>query len=91
MKLAAFGLAVAGLITGIVAAIYWWTSAQVSVEPPYCPGGIPTDPETENVGWLINVLAAWQKASPPNRKAAVWAGVSAILNGASAVFGNWPF
>jgi hypothetical protein len=60
MKMAALVFAVAGLVTAIIAALYWWASERLSAETP---GGIPPVPEAENESWLGSALEAWRKAS----------------------------
>ena len=91
MKYLAFGLAFAGLITGLWAAFIWAKAARVEVAAPYGPGQIPPGPDVENIGWTIGLLQAVVDGSQLNFRAARWTAISVALNGLAAVTGTWPF
>lgn len=79
--------AIAGLLTGIIAALIWSDSARVEIPAPYEPGGIPPGPEVENVGWTVGIMQAYSEASRLSKKAAIWTALSVVLNGIAAVLG----
>ncbi len=96
--MAVFLLAVAAMICGIVASIYWYRSAG----EPWLRNSqhhiFDHDfdmPETSHrmaitMLW-VEVKSALDKAAKLNRTAALWTAASVVLSSLSGVCGAWPF
>jgi hypothetical protein len=69
-RLLAFFLALAGLITGIIAAATWAKAAKVAVAAPYGLGSIPPAPDVEIQGWTIGMLGPFSENARLNFRAA---------------------
>jgi hypothetical protein len=90
-------IAAAALVTGIVAAVYWWRSASIeqSLNPKLPVGDVTEDPKVL-LDYLHHIYEHFFKlqdtlryASRLNRNAALWSGISVFLSGLSAAVGNW--
>ena len=90
-------IAAAALVTGIVAAAYWWRSASIdqSLDPKVPPGDATKDPNVL-LEYLNHIYIHFFKlqdtskdVSRLNRNAALWTGISVFLSGLSAAVGNW--
>jgi hypothetical protein len=106
MKYAPLVFALAGLLTGLIAAFHWWGASKVKVRDPNLPGGSREDQrkEKENrkkfeqatgirgdvAAWFITIEVAYKMSSDWNRKAALWTALSVLMNALSAILGAWP-
>jgi Flp pilus assembly protein CpaB len=84
-------LALATLVAGVVAAVYWWRSscqdAILSTEPD---ASISDSPEQYILTAVVNlntVQAALAEAGSLNRTAAAWSGIAALLGAITTVVG----
>jgi hypothetical protein len=82
-------LVFAGLGTGITAAVYWYWSSKVSIDPgwgyPGRPGPAePGDPEAQQIAWTGATINAFSRL---NRKASLWTAASVAINSIAAVIG----
>lgn len=89
MKLAGITLAFGALVTGLVAAWYWYQSSRIQVEPIWPEGGLgPVEPGERmdaEAGWIGGTLAANSKSAELNAKAAIWTACSVLLAGLSSI------
>jgi hypothetical protein len=78
MRLAAFILAALSLITGLVAAWYWYKSSLVRVEPriDHRTGGAMPGPVRR---WLGGTIASVENSAALNKKASLWTAATVIL------------
>jgi hypothetical protein len=81
-------LAIAALITGLLAAWKWYTASWVQPKPNWRTE--PVEPVLSNMGWTGATLEAFEKAGQLNAKAALWTAVSVVLSALSALAGAWP-
>jgi hypothetical protein len=83
LKFASIAMAVLALITGIVAARYWYRSSKVDIEPIWPTGaGGPVEPgehEDSQDGWIGGALTAFSESARLNAKAAVWTAASVVF------------
>jgi len=84
MKFISGSLAVAGAITGLLAAWYWYRSSSVQIEPP----GVSGDPQITDTGWLVGTMGAIADAGALNATAARWTAASVVLCAVSTLVGN---
>ncbi len=85
-------LAIAALVTGLVAAWRWYGSSQVKIDPgwrlPGEGGGIePTDEAGKAMSWAVATIQALNEGANLNRKAAIWTAISVACAAGSAVAG----
>jgi len=85
MKTVSLVFAFAALVTGLVAAWYWYLSSIVPVEPAWRVE--PGDAEASQAGWIAAALKAMASAADLNKKAARWTAASAVCAAASSVCG----
>jgi hypothetical protein len=79
-KIAAVALAIAGLISALIAAWYWWKASRVTLPTPSdtFSFGEPTFP-------LMATLHALIESSRLNKTAALWTGGAAILSAIASI------
>ena len=92
--------AIAGALTGLKGAYYWYVSSTVSSErwggneplPPFPDGHQPQEmlnrTTAVNTLWLAGMFEAAQKTARLNKKAALWTAVAVVLGGASSLFSS---
>jgi hypothetical protein len=89
MKCAGIVLACGALITGLIAAWYWYQSSRVEIVPvwPKGPEGLFEPVETEDAqgGWIAGTLMAYSKSGELNSKAALWTAGSVLLAALSSI------
>jgi hypothetical protein len=86
---------VIALVTGLIAAYWWYQSAQIVPVPSWAVsgggetgvfGGVePGDSQLSDSGWIASLLVAAQKSADLNKRAALWT-ASSVLAGAIANF-----
>lgn len=86
---------VIALVTGLIAAYWWYQSAQIVPVPSWAVSGPgeagvfsgvePGDSQLSDSGWIAGLLAAAQKSADLNKRAALWTAFS-VLAGAIANF-----
>lgn len=83
MRLASLIMAFFALGTGIVAALYWYRSSNVQIEPiwPIGTDGLvePGEREESQDGWIGGALVAFSASAALNAKAAIWTAVSVVF------------
>jgi len=89
MKFAGIATAVAALISGLIAAWYWYRSSKVQIEPMWPQGSMglvePGDAEASQGGWIGGTLMAFSVSADLNSKAALWTAVSVVLAAISSI------
>ena len=89
MKVTGIGLAILACITGVVAAIYWYQSSKVPVDPMWPQGAVglvePGVREESQDGWIAGMLQASARAAELNAKAALWTAGSVLLGAAASI------
>lgn len=90
MKLAGIGLAVAALVSGIVAAGYWYRSSKLQITPAWGLGSMgelfqPLEQDDAQQGWIVGMLEASSASADRNAKAAIWTAVSVVLGAISSI------
>lgn len=105
MKCISITFAIAAVVTGLVAAVYWYKSGTVPINQNQGPDwglpgtGVrtePVDPDLKaldlSVASIDGILAtnkAMREAARLNKIAARWTAVSVSCSGLSAIFGAW--
>jgi hypothetical protein len=89
MKAIGVGLAIFACVTGVVAAIYWYRSSKVPVNPMWPEGAFgPVEPG-EHVasqdGWIAGMMESNARAAELNSKAAMWTAGSVLLAAAASI------
>ncbi len=94
MKAQGIGLAILACITGVIAAIYWYLSSRVPIDPiwPQGASGLvePGEREDSQEGWIAGLLEASTRAAELNAKAALWTAGSVLLAAASSIVSILP-
>jgi hypothetical protein len=89
MKLATISVALAALVTGIIAAVYWYRSSRVQIVPDWPEGAFglvePGETRASDAGWTSGTLAAFSKSADLNAKAALWTAASVVLAALSSI------
>lgn len=78
-------LNVAGAVTGMLAARYWYQSCKVPIQPSWSTE--PGDSQVSQMGWMTGIMNASTKAAKLNAIAAGWTAVSVVLFVASTLVG----
>jgi hypothetical protein len=94
MKALEIGLAVLACITGGIAAIYWYLSSKVPIDPIWPQGAFglmePGEREDSQEGWIAGMLQSSARAAGLNAKAALWTAGSVLLAAASSIVSALP-
>lgn len=89
MKATGVGLAIFACITGVIAAIYWYRSSRVPIDPiwPDGPLGLvePGEHEASQDGWIAGMMQANMRAAELNARAALWTAGSVLLAAAASI------
>lgn len=89
VKTLEIGLTILAGITGIKAAIYWFCSCAVPIEPTWPEGAFgrvePGEHEESQNGWIAGVMQSNALAARLNAKAAFWTGISVLLTTAASI------
>jgi hypothetical protein len=92
MRCFSIAVGVIALVAGLIAAYWWYRSAQIVAVPSWAVGepgvfsGVePGDSQLSDSGWIAGLLVASQKSADLNRRAALWT-ASSVLAGAIANF-----
>lgn len=89
MKMLGIGLAILAGITGIVAAIYWFRSSKVPVNPMWPEGAFgPVEPgehDASQDGWIAGMMESNARAAELNAKAALWTAGSVLSAAAASI------
>src|SRR3954452_12351193 len=88
MNLPSIFLAVLAFLTGLVAAMFWYRSAniQIDLEAAYRTG----DEGLARMFETASIIQAFGEAADLNRKAARWTAVSVLLSAAASLLGSLP-
>lgn len=78
-------LALAGALTGLLAAKYWLESSKVPIQPSWRTE--PGDAQLSKMGWMTGMMNAFTEVAKLNAIAALLTAVSVLLCAASAIFG----
>jgi hypothetical protein len=86
VRLALLILASGALITGLIAASYWYRSTKVPLKSttPDAKGF-----DTAAFGLAAGAYEAYQAVAALNKKAALWTAAAAVFGAASALLGAW--
>lgn len=89
MKAIGVGLAIFACITGVIAAIYWYRSSRVPIDPIWPEGAFglvePGEHEASQDGWIAGMMRSNALAAELNAKAALWTAGSVLLAAAASV------
>jgi hypothetical protein len=91
MKFASLSFAILALVTGLIAAYYWYQASKVEVVPLWQELGTIEPLGGGDTHWIVGMLKAAQKSGALNKLAALWTAASVALSAFSAVIGAWPF
>lgn len=90
MKTVGIGLAILAGITGVIAAIYWYRSSRVPIDPIWPDGPVelmePGEHEASQDGWIAGMMQASTRAAELNASAALWTAGSVLLAAAASIF-----
>ena len=87
MKTLALLFAFLGLITGLIAAWYWYRSSKVAIVPKRWIEGGRNVPSV--VEWVPEAADAWEEVSRLNKWASRLTAVTAVLGALSTFLGAW--
>jgi hypothetical protein len=91
MKLMSFSFALLALVTGLIAAYYWYKASKVEIVPLWQKLHIMEPIGGGDSHWIVGILEAVGESCSLNKIAAVWTASSVFLSAVSAVIGSWPF
>jgi len=80
-------LALAGAVTGLIAARYWFKSSKEPIQPPWPIE--PADAQLSQMGWMAGMMEASTRVAKLNAIAACWTAVSVVFWAASTLLGSW--
>ena len=86
MKAIVLFFAIAALVTGLIAARYWYQSSKVKIK--HTEADAKTF-EMATFGWTVGAQEYIEKAAALNAKAAGWTAVSVSLSAVSTILGTW--
>ena len=77
------------LVTGLVAARYWYLSSQVPVVPAWAAhGGIePGNNEHSQSGWIVALMESARESGRLNKIASLWTAAAVVLGAATSIVG----
>lgn len=78
-------LNVAGAVTGMLAARYWYKSCKVPIQPSWSTE--PGDSQDSQMGWMAGMMNASTEVAKLNKTAALLTAVSVALTVASTLVG----
>jgi hypothetical protein len=87
MKIASMALAIGSLVTGLVAAWYWYKSSIVKVVPK-ADGRFGGGMATATAPWLSGAMVAFAEGARLNKNAALWTAASVVLAALSSITGT---
>ena len=85
MKCVSLFFAIFALISGLIAAWYWYRSSIVHIEPSWSME--PVIDDLKHSGWITAIMKSASDAAYLNKRAAQWTALSVVLGGASSVVG----
>ncbi|MGC2222028.1 MAG: hypothetical protein WA624_06505 [Methylocella sp.] len=95
MHFFSIAVGVVALVTGLIAAYWWYQSAQIVPVPSWAAGepgvfsGVePGDSQLSDSGWIAALLVAAQKSADLNRRAALWTAFSVLAGAIAGFAGN---
>jgi hypothetical protein len=89
MKCVSIALAVGALVSGLIAAFYWYKSSNVDIDPGWTvEHPEPVVPELKQMGWNSAMMNAITTSATLNKTAALWTALSVALGGASTIVGS---
>jgi hypothetical protein len=89
MRLVSLGLGFSALVSGLIAAFYWYQSSTVQPDPGWTiENPEPVVPELKQIAWHSAILAAGAKSFDLNKTAALWTALSVALGGAVSIIGS---
>jgi hypothetical protein len=88
MRCVSIGLAVCGLVSGLVAAFYWYQSSIVKVDPGWTENPEPVVPDLRQMAWNSAVLTAITKSADLNKTASLRTALTVALGGAASIIGS---
>jgi hypothetical protein len=87
LKALSIALAIAALVTGLIAAWKWRAASKIHPKPSW--RFEPVEPTLKHMGWDAATLEAFQKAGELNAAAALWTAASVALGAASSIAGSF--
>jgi hypothetical protein len=87
MKTISIVLATVALVTGLIAAQYWYRSSKVAIDPGWSGPTEPVLPELQQMGWTVAILKAARDVGDLNKTASLWTATSVAFGAASAIIG----
>jgi hypothetical protein len=89
MKCVSISLAVCALVSGLVAAFYWYQSSIVKADPGWTRDNQePVVQELKQMAWNSAILAASTTSADLNKTAALWTALSVALGGVANIVGS---
>jgi hypothetical protein len=90
-RLALIGLALATLVTAVLAAIYWFRSAVLRSECYQEPVASISDAREQHIQaslvHLFSIQTRLNESARLNKWAAIWTGISALLGAITSIYG----
>jgi hypothetical protein len=92
MRAVDVALAIAALITGLIAAWHWYKASRILVDPGWTQPGEPgpsepAAPHQQQRGWTSATIDAFHEAAALNKTASFWTAGSVAFGAASAIVG----
>ena len=89
MKCASIALAVCAVVTGLIAAYYWYQSSKVQIDPGWtAEHPEPVVVELRQMDLNVAIYKWAETAASLNKAAALWTALSVALAGASSIVGS---
>lgn len=89
MKMLALGLTILAGISGTIAAIYWFRSSKVPIDPIWPQGAFgsvePGEHAASQDGWIAGMLQSNIRVAELNAKAALWTAGAVLLTSAASI------
>jgi hypothetical protein len=80
-------LAIIALVSGLIAAWYWYKSSKVPIDPGWSGPTEPVVPEQQQMDWTVAILKATREVADLNKTAALWTALSVAFAAASTIVG----
>jgi hypothetical protein len=84
LKWISLGSALLSVVSGLVAAYYWYLASRVEISPAW-PLDIHGDREKNVMGWVAGNMIAFTKSGKLNKRAARWTAL-AVASSAISIF-----
>jgi hypothetical protein len=86
MRWASILFASCALVTGLIAAVYWYRTSTVKIEPSFHKR-LTISLDDQSLPWIAGIMNATSDAARLNKTAALWTCASVVFAGLSSIIG----